>query len=333
MKPEELSALHSVFEEPFDVYKKRKDFISPSDIKGCKTPKQYQYKKEHPEEFTETRDTLLGNYFHTLVLEPNKIETEYAIWNEDMKPYPDSNYQNKANKTARERFMAEAALAGKKCLAKEITDTAKAMFEVAKESESYMHIFDGANGICEYSFLACAKFYFGQEETGDPEKFFKVEILNIKEAANIPENRRLLLKCRPDYVSKITTYIADVKTSITASPIKNGFEAQAFKMEYHIQSAMYIDIIAAAVGKDPDDYDFYFGAIEKEPPYDNMVFACLAQSEYIEFGRKQYQTRLAQIKMAQNRNKYKSYDIYSSLDGGICLLGIPAYAKYDEIKF
>ena len=332
MKQEELRLLKPVWREPFDEYKKRKEFVSPSDIKGCKTPKQYKYKRDNPE-FTETRDTLLGNYFHTLILEPDKIHEEYAIWDEKMKPFPDKNYQNKQNKDARDRFMAEAAAAGKKCLAQEIVDTANAMYESVKESESYMKIFDAKNGICEYSFLAVAKFYFGFEETGDPEKFFKVEILNIREAANIPENRRMLLKCRPDYISKITTYIADVKSSISASPIKNGFESQSFKMEYHLQAPMYIDIVAAATDRDPDDYDFYFGAVEKEPPYDNMVFACMAGGDFLTYGRMQYKTRLAQIKMAENKGKYKSYDIYSSLDGGICLLNIPAYAKYDEIKW
>lgn len=323
-----LKDLNSIYCEPFGEYKLRRDFISPSDIKGCKTPAQYLWKREN-RVFNETDDTLLGSYFHAMVLEPDIIEQEFAIWKDGMKPFPDKNYTNSENKKARDSFISMSEASGKKVLSEELYRKAIGMYEAVKHSESFLPIFNRDKGICEYSFLACAKLLVGFEETGDHNKYYDLQIFNISEAAHIPKDRLILLKVRPDYVSKKNMYIADVKTSITASPAGRKFERHSYDFEYHIQAAMYIDIVTAATDKPFDD--FFFGVVEKTEPYDNQVFLCTG--DFIEYGRLQYKTRLIQIKLAENKKKYKSYDVYSSLDGGVMMLDVPFYAKLDEIKF
>jgi hypothetical protein len=338
-----LKDLHSIYCEPFGEYKLRRDFISPSDIKGCETPSEYKYKRENPN-YKDTPVTLLGSYFHATILEPNTVESEFAIWKNDMKPFPDKNYTNSQNKKARDEFITRSELKGIKALTDDIVDTAVKMYESVLKSKTYLHLFNPKTCICEYSFLACAKLLVGLDEIGDEEVLYKqmnhntgeheyygLKILPILEAVNIPSERLILLKCRPDAVSKKLIYIGDIKSTWNASPKPNKFAKQAYDMDFPIQAAMYIDIVNVVSGSNIED--FYFGVCKNTPPFDNGTFKC--HPDFIEYGRKLYKTRLIRIKLAENSNYYESYDIYAPENDeyGILTLNIPYYAKLDEIKF
>lgn len=323
-----LKDLNSIYCEPFGEYKSRKEFISPSDIKGCKTPKQYFYNRQHPR-LKETEELIFGNYFHSLVLEPDKTEENFAIWKNSMKPEPDKNYTSVKNRQARDSFIANAELQGKKVIGEEFYEKGAEMIDSIKKSTTFMPLFNRKVGIMEYSFLACARLKIGVDEVENIDNEYELEILNISKAPEIPKDRLILLKCRPDYVSKVAEYIADVKTAMTAAPTGNGFSKHAYNFEYHIQAAMYIDIVKAATGKEFNE--FYFGVVEKEPPYDNQVYRCT--EDLIYYGRLQYQKRLIEIKLAENSGVYKSYDVYSETDTGLILLDLPHYGKLENYKF
>lgn len=333
-----LKDLRDIYLEPFDEYKSRRDFISPSDIKGCETPKQYLYKRNNPRN-GDTTPTLIGSYFHATILEPDKIESEFAIWKNNMKPFPDKNYQNTQNKTERDSFIARETLNGKKVLTEDMFETVNGMYNSIEKSDVFLKIFNRDNCICEYSFLACAKILIGADECGDNTVFtlkdvdgsgenvaYGIEILPISEAKNIPIDRLILLKCRPDAVSKVAFYIADVKSTWLASPKPHKFKKQSFEMEYHIQSAMYLDIVSVATGKQFDD--FFFGVCENKPPYDNAIYIC--SQSFIDYGKKVYKTRLIKIKLAENSGNYQSFEIYSGLSSGVLMLDIPTYATSSE---
>lgn len=338
-----LKDLNSIYCEPFGEYKLRKEFISPSDIKGCETPSEYKYKRENPN-YKDSPVTLLGSYFHGMILEFDKISSEFSVWKNDMKPFPDKNYTNTQNRKARDEYIAISEAKGYKVLTDDIVETAELMYESVKRSKTYLHLFNPKTCICEYSFLACAKLLIGLDEIGDEEilyrelkhesgeyEYYGLKILPISEAINIPPDRLILLKARPDAVSKKLAYIGDIKSTWNASPKPNKFARQAFEMDFPIQASMYIDIVNAVTGANIDD--FYFGVCKNIPPFDNGTFKC--DSFFIEYGRKLYKTRLIRIKLAENNNYYESYDIYAPENDeyGILPLTVPFYAKLDEIKF
>ena len=77
-------------------------------------------------------------------------------------------------------------------------------------------------------------------------------------------------------------FILDLKTCQSAQP--NQFAVHAFDYDYHRQAALYVD--GCAANSIPAN-NFYFIAIEKEPPYGISVNR--ASEAFVENGRKDYQ--------------------------------------------
>lgn len=90
------------------------------------------------------------------------------------------------------------------------------------------------------------------------------------------------MKGKLDCFSK--DFTLDIKTCINATP--EYFSAIAFDSGYHRQGALYMDGRALNEEKKHNKGDFYFIAIEKEPPYGISPMKCA--KDFIEHGRMVY---------------------------------------------
>jgi hypothetical protein len=60
-----------------------------------KSPAHYLHELRQPESTTPA--LTFGSYFHAMILTPEQCEKEYFVLDESLRPYPEKNYQTKAN--------------------------------------------------------------------------------------------------------------------------------------------------------------------------------------------------------------------------------------------
>jgi len=107
------------------------------------------------------------------------------------------------------------------------------------------------------------------------------------------------VKCRPDWLRE-DGIVVDLKTTDDASP--DAFPSSVAKWRYHVQAALYQDILALLGIKIKA---FVFIAVEKNPPYAVGVYELDAAS--IEVGRELYQTNLATYKTCIETGQWPAY--------------------------
>ena len=90
-------------------------------------------------------------------------------------------------------------------------------------------------------------------------------------------------KGRADFVSDSAPAILDLKTTRDISK----FMADAYRMQYHMQTAFYTDAVKAMLEV---DLTFVVVAVENQPPYDLGVFPVPAET--IDAGRREYRRLL-----------------------------------------
>lgn len=120
------------------------------------------------------------------------------------------------------------------------------------------------------------------------------------------------VKARGDSVVFNKGIIADLKTAASATPYE--FQISSYKYKYDVQAAFYLDVFNAAMkvmeGEGPlkngNWFDkFVFIVVEKEPPYDLMLY--VADPSFIQAGRKKYQDALELLTTCKESNEYPGY--------------------------
>lgn len=86
------------------------------------------------------------------------------------------------------------------------------------------------------------------------------------ELSGFTEFEGIQSKVRPDMLSKQQRYIADLKTCRDAK----DFRRDIYKYNYHFQAAYYLDVASKIDGTEYKN--FFFIALEKEPPYELIVY-------------------------------------------------------------
>lgn len=161
-------------------------------------------------------------------------------------------------------------------------------------------------------------------------------VLDMKKVLNDNENLKYLInkgvnevsyyledlegvkvKCRPDKITE--NAIIDLKTCEDASV--EGFTRQIFKYGYHIQAAMYLDILQQITGK---ERQFIFLAQEKKKPYAYQIFR--VDNTILEQGRYEYKELLKLHKKCLERNEWLGYESFSDSEYGVVDLTIPGWA-------
>jgi len=277
------------------------DFISPSDLKKKKTPKEYFYykyiHKRDPEE-DDKEHFKVGTASHVAILEQAKWKDKVAVFKD---PYPGKTKAYIPKKQAIAKF--DVANLGKTIITEKdfelINDMKRSL---AKTMDISMLNPKGA--IIEHSFYA--KLIFNNDGTVE-----RIEDLqDFEEVNNTPKEDLVFFICtRPDFVRKSNDVCVDIdlKTCKSVNPAK--YQKDSYEMENHIQAAMGVDIVGACLDVEVDP--FVFIAIEKSPPYDCLPFPCSAAT--IEYGRTIYQRRLWKVWEARKSGYFEGYSIYSDM--------------------
>lgn len=179
-----------------------KSHISASGVKQLlKNP----YEFLHPAEVDEKKQKAFdfGSLVHTLILEPEMFEKEYAV--EEFEGC-ELNKNTKAYKEAKAKFLEENK--GKTIISKADYEKAAKMTANTMIVPELRNLFE-LDGIAECS-------YFG-------------EIDGVK------------TKCRPDYYIEEMGIVVDVKTTNDASP--DGFAKACADFGYHVQASFYLQTL------------------------------------------------------------------------------------------
>lgn len=275
-----------------EVYHGKKDYISASGLKLLKVS---------PAHFKETKveeaDAMkIGSAYHTLILEPEKFEKEYFVFDDrgiieilvgegSKKPRSTNQYKEWEEK---QYSMAD----GKTMLSLEDYETIKAMKDVL-----FKHYYAKSlltNGIAEQSM------YFSVTTEYD-------QLINVK--------------IRPDYIKEKKRIIVDLKTTSDASV--DGFQKNAASYDYQIQAALYADLVEKSK-KDNIPWTFIFIAQEKKAPYAFNLFE--ASPQFIAHGRYEYEMLLLLYKHCLDTGKWNGYQVWCENKFGINELNLPPWA-------
>jgi len=266
--------------------------ISVSGLKKLKvSPMHYK----EAEEIEPTEAMTFGSAYHCLVLEPDKFDKEYYVFDDSTvcgaliakgvkSPRATNDY-----KTWKEQEMSFSD--GKVLLDKEDFEKIKAMkYRLFSHPYAKMLLTNGKPEVGIGGVL--------QTSVGE---------INIK--------------FKPDYLKPKRRVIVDLKTCADASI--DGFTRAAADMDYHIQAAFYSDMIELMTG-DKMQQTFIFIAQEKKKPFAFNLFECSPQ--FIGQGRYEYEMLLQLYKYCIDNDKWPGYQCFCSNKYGLVELSLPKYA-------
>lgn len=195
------------------------------------TPAHYKWEREHPR--PPTREQLVGDAFHALLLEPERFPAMYVR----------SEHADFRTKAAKE-WRAEHEAAGRFILRTDSADP--------ERSPSEWELVHRMRDAVMAHPIASALLDSGRVEQS-------VYWLD-------PETQRLC-KCRPDFWSDAHELLVDIKTTRDASA--SGFAKSVAQFRYDVQASWYLDGVRHA---GEEARAFVFIAIEKTPPYGIGVY-------------------------------------------------------------
>jgi len=247
-------------------YYSLEEFISYSGLKNLKkSPAHYRQYKDEPLD-VETDAMAFGSAYHTFILEPEKFEQNYYVFDDDAiyQVLIGEGFKSpRSTKQYKEWAESEMRLIGdRKTIEKSDFQKIKDMKDKLMSHYYCRALLSG--GEAEYSITGTL-----QTSEGD-----------------------INLKARPDYVKANKHFIIDLKTTFDAS--EDGFARAAADNDYHIQAALYSDLMEMLTG-DSRGWSFFFIAQEKRKPYAFNIFE--ASPQFIGQGRYEYEQLLKLYKM------------------------------------
>lgn len=264
-----------------DNYHSEVNYISKSGLDQIrKSPAHYYYKYLDPNrpdiDEDRTRDLLIGDVFHMLLMEPHLFFHKYIV------------LPKKIDRRTREGkelwFKYQVAGKGKKVLNKDIYDLAKWMRDSVHRHPIAKKLF--SNGKAERIFT------FNEPETGVACK--------IRPDWITPDNIIVDLKSAIDASCKLIN--PDSDQPITEN-IYKGFPKSVFNYRYNVQDAFYSDGFFHATGIKPKA--FVFVAVEKEPPFQVGLFYLSPEDKA--FAREAYLEDLRTYKKCKSSNNWPGY--------------------------
>jgi exodeoxyribonuclease VIII len=295
----ESTFIKSVNIQPFngtdDKYHADKKYISASGMKKLKVSPAH-FKEE--EEIKESDALLFGSAYHCFILESDKFEKQYYIFDDSVVC---GALMAKGAKSPRATNDYKTWLAGEQSFSDGKIMIDKADFDKlqAMKDKLMHHPYAKmllSNGVNEQG-------YMGTIET---------------EAGIIP------VKFKPDHVNENKKIIVDLKTTIDASA--DGFTRHAADLNYHLQASFYADLMERISG-DNRPYKFIFIAQEKKKPYAFNLFE--SSPQFISQGRYEYELLLQLYKYCIDNNTWPGYQVWCENKYGILELKLPAWGIKD----
>jgi exodeoxyribonuclease VIII len=286
---------------PDKGYYELDEFISYSGLKNLKkSPAHYRQYKDEPAD-VETDAMAFGSAYHMYILEPEKFEQEYYVFDDDAiyQVLIGEGFKSPRNtKQYKEWAESEMRIIGdRKTIEKDLFQKIKDM------KEKLM------------SHYYCRALLSG----GEPEFAITGELDTTDGSINI--------KAKPDYIKRNKHFIIDLKTTFDASV--DGFTRAAADGDYHIQAALYSDLMEMLTG-DGRGWTFFFIAQEKKKPYAFNIFE--ASPQFIGQGRYEYHQLLKLFKMCMTEQRWPGYQVFCEWKSGNIELNLPKYA-IKEITF
>lgn len=109
------------------------------------------------------------------------------------------------------------------------------------------------------------------------------------------------LKSRIDGLNLEKGYAIDLKTTQDASLY--SFTSSATKFRYDVQASFYTEAVKYLTG---EKFDFYFLAVEKDPPYLNAIY--IASPFMIQFGQTKWKKDLDLYRKCLKEDRWPSYN-------------------------
>lgn len=200
---------------------------------------------------------VLGNAFHTAVLEPSKFDKRYIVIPDNAPKKPTSAQVNAKNPSADTLTQIEWwARFNREHAGKSILDASD--YEDVRRMQDAVFNHPSASQLLASDLTVEETFEFDEPTTGAP------------------------CKIRRDAYNHKYRLTLDLKTTDSAHP--EDFAKSAFKYRYHVQDAFYTDGYSFATGEYPDG--FVFIAVEKKPPYAVACYRLTATA--VNIGREAY---------------------------------------------
>lgn len=275
-----------------EEYHSKKEFISCSGLKQIKkSPLHYK-----EEEKKETEAMFFGSAYHTFNLENELFEQEYYIFDDSdiyAKLLGEGYLKPRSTTAYKEWGEAQARLIGdRKNIDKSTHELLKAMNDRLMRHKYVKSLL--SNGQVEMSV------------------YCEIEIMT---------GQRIKVKIRPDYFKKEKRIITDLKTTAGASI--NDFPRHAAELDYHLQAALYSDIMNAIEGKEMG-WDFFFIAQEKTKPFAFNIFE--SSPQFLAQGRYEYEQLLMLYAWCLENDKWPGYQCFTENKFGVNELNLPAWS-------
>lgn len=240
--------------------------VSITRLKELKrSPLHYQYFLANPKQ---SDAMTLGTAAHCATLEPERFETEFAIW---------SRRSDAGNLCPRKGQFWEAFQKdnpGKKVLTEDECDRALALAHAVRSDHS------------------AARYL----ETGEPEVTMRWELTS---ESLLRKPVKLQCRGRTDWLTQVDgePYLIGLKTARDCRPFIFG--SAAAKLGYHLQWAFYMDGYKAITGRTPHVKEI---VVESAAPYDVVVYDI--PEDVILQGRGEYETLLRQLVECESRQEW-----------------------------
>lgn len=161
------------------------------------SPEKFKWFKDHPPATTDA--LLFGQYYHALVLEPDKAETDFMIM-------PDFNLRTNAGRADKAALLADCSERGITLIDRESAETARLMADKCHSDTEVMKLLDGAHE---------QPFFWTDELTGEE------------------------CKCRLDVLTEVEGECTIVDLKSTANAATHQLVRDIYRYGYFMQSGMY----------------------------------------------------------------------------------------------
>ena len=270
-----------------------------AEFKKC--PKKFWNKYLNPNYIPDpsSKALILGNAFHTLVLEPKEFTNRYFVQEEDAiitgKPLLLKDVGREAFEEDKKRIANLQALKAERDKKNELLSKGKTILKW-----NDYHTIEKM-GFSIYKDEECSGLIEGAQ--------YEQSIYWIDEETQI------LCKVRPDIMHE--NFIVDLKTTSDAS--YKAFQRDLFNYNYHIQMAMIQEAIRCT--QDKLITDFIVLAVEKEEPFCHTIY--IMDDLIIEKGMQEFKNHLRNIKECFDNDQWPSYPSQ--------IITLPSYAKFEEL--
>lgn len=283
-------------ENPND-WQLRNGHVSASALKRLKISPAHFIEEEKKEK---TDALIFGGAYHCFILEPEKFNKEYFVFDE---------------RDILEKLIGEGAKSPRATNAYKEWKDAQLSFAQGKTMID-LDTFETLEIMKER--LLSNRYIRQLLSDGEPEKCFYCTVKSM-------DDKETNIIIKPDFLKYKKRAVIELKTAIDAS--KDGFPRACAEFDYHIQAALYADFMSFI---DPDPiypWSFIYIVQESKRPYAYNLFE--ASPQYLAQGRYEYEQLIMLFNQCKENNRWPGYQVWTQNRFGINELNLPKWGIQD----